>query len=276
MPELPEVETIARGLAPLLAGRRIARLEVLDRRAFPGDQERFALLFAGRRIEGVTRRGKLCILRMEGGGTIGVHLRMTGRLFVDRPRDPAPAHLRLLLHLDDGRALHFSDLRRFGSVNGFAPGELEAWPFYAALGPEPLDLSPDAFRQALAGRGGAVKAVLLDQRVLAGVGNIYADESLFAARIRPCTPARDIPPERLDALLEALTATLLRAIDAGGSTIRDYRTAQGVEGSFQWTFAVYGRAGQPCTACGKPLFSARVAGRSTVFCTHCQPGACGT
>ncbi len=270
MPELPEVETIARGLVPLLAGRSFTALSVLDRRVFVGDAGRFRGEILGRSITGVVRRGKLCLVEIEGGGHVAFHLKMTGRLFVARPAPHPVPHLRVLLDLDDGRALHFCDVRRFGTCRGFAAGGLETWDFYARLGPEPLGLSEEAFDAALGGRAARIKALLLDQHVLAGVGNIYADEALFAAGIRPMTLAKDIPLAKRKALLVALKDVLHRAIDAGGSTIRDYRTAEGVEGSFQWDFAVYGKSGEACVACGGRLISDKVAGRTSTFCPKCQ------
>ena len=190
MPELPEVETIARGLAPLLTGRRIVGLTVLDKRVFPGDPAAFLAQFKGRMITGVTRRAKLCLVEVEGGGRIAFHLKMTGRLFVTRPGDKPQPHLRVLLNLDDGQALHFTDMRRFGSCRGFGPGEIESWEFSRNLGPEPLSMTADQFRRALGGRSGRIKALLLNQGVIAGIGNIYADEALFAAGIRPDTKGR--------------------------------------------------------------------------------------
>lgn len=270
MPELPEVETIARGLVPLLVGRRFTDLAVLDPRVFVGDQVAFREQVLNRPITGVTRRGKLCLVELEGGATVAFHLKMTGRLLVARPDAKPAAHLRVLLALDDGRALHFLDMRRFGSCRGFAPGGLAAWDFYARLGPEPLCLEPAAFDAALGNRGARIKALLLDQHVLAGVGNIYADEALFAAGIRPMTLAREIPPAKRAALLAALKDVLCRAIAAGGSTIRDYRSAEGVEGSFQWDFAVYGRAGEACTVCKGKLRADKVAGRTSTYCPRCQ------
>lgn len=270
MPELPEVETIARGLAPLLTGRRIASLSVLDRRVFPGSPDAFRELFVGRAISGVSRRAKLCLVEVEGGGVIAFHLKMTGRLFVTRPSEHPDPYLRVLIGLDDGRALHFADMRRFGTCRGFARGAIESWEFYRSLGPEPLCLDATGFRQALAGRRGRIKALLLNQEVVAGIGNIYADEALFLAKIRPDARADAISPERQDALLAAVKDVLCRAIEAGGSTIRDYRTAEGIEGAFQWTFNVYGRGGQPCPVCGRKLSTDRVAGRTTTFCARCQ------
>ncbi len=270
MPELPEVETIARGLSPLLSGRKIQGITVLDGRVFPDPRKEFAALFQGREIQGVRRRAKLCLLDVEGGAVMAFHLKMTGRLFVTRPEPTPHKHLRVLVGLDDGRALHFSDMRRFGLCRGFAPGAIEHWDFYRSLGPEPLELPDEEFLSRLAGRSGRIKALLLDQRVVAGIGNIYADEALFTAGIRPDTRADRVPRDKLLALSRALKDVLLRAIDAGGSTIRDYRSAQGVEGAFQWSFNAYGRSGQPCPVCGKPLKDMKVAGRTSTFCPVCQ------
>ena len=270
MPELPEVETIARGLAPLLSGRRVSGLAVLDPRVFPGDPGDFLREFSGRLITGVRRRAKLCLVEVEGGRLIAFHLKMTGRLFVARPGGKPEPHLRVLLELDDGRALHFSDMRRFGSCRGFGPDKIESWDFYRRLGPEPLDMTAAGFRRVLAGRQARIKALLLDQTVIAGIGNIYADEALFAAGIRPETRADALSPEKINVLLACLKDVLRRAIDAGGSTIRDYRTAEGVDGSFQWDFKVYGRSGQPCQACGSTLVQTRVAGRTSTYCPRCQ------
>jgi len=270
MPELPEVETIARGLRPLLVGRRVSGLRVLDRRVFPGNAEAFRREFVGRRITGVGRRAKLCLVEVEGGRHIAFHLKMTGRLLVPTPGMEPQKHARVVVELDDGRALHFVDMRRFGSCLGFGPGGLEKWDFYRRLGPEPLGLCAKEFRSVMAGRTGRIKALLLDQGVIAGIGNIYADEALFEAGIRPETSVQGLAPEKLDRLLAALQDVLKRAIEAGGSTIRDYRTAEGVEGSFQWNFKAYGRQGQPCPVCGGRLVAVKVAGRTSTFCPRCQ------
>jgi len=271
MPELPEVETIARGLSPLLAGRRVTSLDVLDSRVFPGDAAAFRREFAGRLITGVSRRAKLCLVEVEGERHIAFHLKMTGRLLVPDPGMEPPRHLRVRMELDDGRALHFADMRRFGLCLGFGPGELLEWDFFRRLGPEPLDMSGAEFRRAMAGRQGRVKTLLLNQEVIAGIGNIYADEALFKARINPLTRADALTPKNLDRLLGAIQDVLKRAISAGGSTIRDYRTAEGVAGSFQWSFKVYGRAGLPCPVCGGRLAAAKVGGRTSTFCPRCQP-----
>ncbi|WP_428559837.1 MAG: bifunctional DNA-formamidopyrimidine glycosylase/DNA-(apurinic or apyrimidinic site) lyase [Solidesulfovibrio sp. DCME] len=281
MPELPEVETIARALAPGLVGRLVTGLDVPDAKVLAGPKTRaaFAKVALGRAITAVARRAKLLLVHLGPhpeapsgpGAVIAFHLKMTGRFHIAGPHDPAPDRARLLLRLDDGHSLVFSDLRRFGTARAFAsPEALAAWDFYATLGPEPWDMTPQAFEAALCRRTTRVKAALLDQTLIAGVGNIYADESLFAAGVHPETPCRDLSPAKRAALLGAIQAVIARAIAAGGSTIRDYRTPDGVEGGFQNEFSVYGKAGEPCPACGRPLDSLKVAGRTSTFCPRCQ------
>ncbi len=307
MPELPEVETIARTLEPGVAGRAVLRVELPNPRSWEGPLSPADVLAGGPpRIAGVGRRGKLLLLRFaplagsepalpepatpgpawaewpEGPDAalsatpdailgLAFHLRMTGRLQV-RPRGEARpgAHTRLILHLDDGCALFFDDTRKFGRVRAISPATLAAWPFWQHLGPEPLLVGEADFIRAFQSRAGSIKALLLDQRVLAGVGNIYADESLFRAGLHPAAPARGLGPGRLALLRRCLVDVLEESIAACGSSIRDYRDANGDAGAFQNDFRVYGRAGQACRNCGAPLAKAKIAGRSTVFCPVCQ------
>ncbi len=280
MPELPEVETIARALAPGLLGRVVTGVDVPDPKVLAGPRAKaaFTKALAGRAITEVSRRAKLLLVRLgprpgspdEAPAVIAFHLKMTGRFHIAPLSASAPERARLLLRLDDGNALVFSDLRRFGTARVLSPEALAAWDFYASLGPEPWDMTPEAFRAALANRSTRVKAALLDQTLIAGIGNIYADESLFAAGIHPETRCRDIAPEKCLALLAAVQSVISRAISAGGSTIRDYRTPDGVEGGFQNEFSVYGKAGEPCPVCGRGLVSVKVAGRTSTFCPRCQ------
>ena len=280
MPELPEVETIARALAPGLIGRVATGITVPDRKvlAGPATPDAFADAAVGRVIETVGRRAKLLLVTLgprphvpdDGPAVLALHLKMTGRFHIAPSAASPPAHARLLLHLSDGNALVFSDVRRFGTARLVAPDALAAWTFYASLGPEPWDMTPEAFETALCRKTTRIKAAILDQTVIAGIGNIYADESLFAARIRPDAPANSLTPARRRKLLTAIQAVIARAIAAGGSTIRDYRTPDGVEGGFQHQFTVYGKAGQPCPACGKALIAIKVAGRTSTFCPQCQ------
>jgi len=270
MPELPEVETIARALSPVLTGRRITEAIVLDPSVLPDGEAAFRALIRGRAVTAVRRRAKLCLVELTGGVTVAVHLKMTGRLCVADVLDPPPARARLIFALEGGGGLVFSDLRRFGTCRAFAPGAIDEWDFYRTLGPEPLAIDAGQFIPLFAATSRAIKAALLDQRVIAGIGNIYADEALFRAGIRPTAKAGRLSPERLAKLHAAVQAVLSEAINAGGSTIRDYRTPEGIEGAFQHQFNVYGRAGQACPACGKQLKSTKIATRTSTYCPGCQ------
>jgi formamidopyrimidine-DNA glycosylase len=273
MPELPEVETIARTLAPEVVGREILSAHARDASALHPSPAAFAALAAGRCITGVRRRGKLLLLDLDDQGILAVHLRMTGRVVALGPgREPERqgAGPRAVLALSGGVRLCFSDVRRFGSMHAFAAGGIDAWPFYASLGPEPLSMTAAEFRARLGQGRARIKALLLDQQVLAGIGNIYADESLFRAGLRPDTPAAQVSPKRRDALFAAIQAVLAQAIAENGSSIRDYRDAHGDAGAFQNSFRAYGRGGQPCLACGAIMRTMRVAGRGSTFCPRCQ------
>jgi formamidopyrimidine-DNA glycosylase len=270
MPELPEVETIARTLAPDVAGRRIEAVDAPDPAALLPGAEAFTALALGRSIASVGRRGKLLLLHLDNGGTIAAHLRMTGRLITLAPGGHTD-RVRALLHLSGGVRLAFADVRRFGSLNAFAPGGIEAWPFYAGLGPEPFGLTPAAFSARLGQGRTRIKARLLDQTVVAGIGNIYADESLFRAGVRPDAPVDRVSPRKRAALLAAIEEVLAQAIAENGSSIRDYRDAHGDAGAFQNHFRAYGRGGQPCLVCGRAMVRIKVAGRSSVYCPACQP-----
>lgn len=278
MPELPEVETVARTLAPLIAGKTIVDVHLLHAKTLQGDIPLQAL--RGLRIDPqqpTVRRGKLLFVRghLPAGGQqdiqgFAVHLKMTGRLFAHPAGILPHAHTRVVLVLDDGSQLFFDDVRTFGYLRIVTPQSLQNWSFLQKLGPEPLEISAEAFIARFAGKKGKIKALLLDQTIVAGCGNIYADEALFRAGIAPQMSASALQPVQLRALHGALQAVLLESIAACGSSIRDYRTANGDVGAFQNAFAVYGRAGQPCKNCGSVLEKMQVAGRSTVYCPQCQ------
>lgn len=288
MPELPEVETVVRTLAPHVTGCRITGAEVL--RASGVHPLSLPLeTLAGLRITGARRRGKLVLLELASDSIslpeeasavadtrpdlLAVHLRMTGRLLPRPAGSPPGAHTRWILDLQapDGaeQRLFFDDTRAFGTVLAATPTLLDRWRFWRELGPEPLELDEAGFGRRLRGRR-AIKAALLDQRVVAGIGNIYADEALHRAGIDPRRPVAELGSGERRALLAALKAVLLLSIAQCGSSIRDYRDADGNAGAFQNSFAVYGRAGRPCAECGRPLARCRVAGRATVFCPACQ------
>jgi formamidopyrimidine-DNA glycosylase len=271
MPELPEVETVRRRLLPHLSGRTLAEVEVLDYRLTdPEPPAAVAARLQGVRVEALGRRGKYLLLELEDGAALLVHLRMTGNLlWLASPPAIAPRFLRARARLDDGSYLAYTDVRRFGTWLVAEDGA-EAW-LTGKLGPEPLgDWAATDLARTLTGRKAAIKAALLDQRVVAGVGNIYADEALFAARIHPAAPAGRLSRARVVRLHDAVVAALEAGIAAQGASIRDFRTPDGGYGSAQERFAVYGRAGEPCERCGALLRRTVIAQRGTVYCPRCQ------
>jgi len=275
MPELPEVETIRSRLAPALAGRRFERVEISDSRLTrPVPPDAVADALEGERVADVRRRGKYLVVVFESGRHLLVHLRMTGNVLHPAPEgrkdDP---HVRAVVRLDDGSDVLYRDVRRFGTWDLLEPGELDAYFAARRLGVEPLGRSFTAatFARALAGRKAPVKAALLDQRAAAGIGNIYADEALWYARIHPLAPAGKLSEEQVAALREGVRKALHLGIRRQGATLRDFRGADGSRGSMQDEFRVYGREGEPCERCGTPIVKTRVAGRGTWFCPVCQP-----
>jgi formamidopyrimidine-DNA glycosylase len=272
MPELPEVETIRRQLAPHVEGRVLERVEILDARwSLPLAPVELTDAIEGRRVERLDRRGKYFVLALEDEVFLLVHLRMTGNLLLD----PAPdtPYQRVVFTLDDGQQIRFCDPRRFGTGE-LAIGEAGLEAFFAGkLGIEPLgdELTGPRLRLLARGRRAPVKAFLLDQRHIAGVGNIYADEALFRARIHPLRPAGKLTGAQCDALAAAVKATLAAGIDAGGSTIDDFRHPDGVSGAFQNEFLVHLRGGEPCPTCGTTVIKLVAAGRGTYVCESCQP-----
>jgi formamidopyrimidine-DNA glycosylase len=270
MPELPEVETTVRGLRPVLEGRRIASIELRRadlRRAFPTDLRQ---RLTGAKVIGLGRRAKYGLIDTERGDTMVFHLGMSGSWRVDPPE--LGKHDHVVIDTDEGRRLTLNDHRRFGSVDLVPTDELDAWPPFAALGPEPLGEGFDGahLQRALAGRKAPIKAMLLDQRIVAGLGNIYVCDALNLARISPVRAGGSIARARLERLAEAVKAVLIAAIDAGGSTLRDYLQPNGELGYFSSKWRVYGREGKPCPACGATIRRRVDSGRSTFFCPKCQ------
>jgi len=274
VPELPEVETIRRQLSALVEERRLEALTVADARwCAPLDPREVEAAVAGRTVRALSRRGKYLTWELERDVFLVCHLRMTGTMLYDPPPDQDPPHARVTFLLEDCHRVVFCDPRRFGTGELLlGSAALEA--FYAArLGVEPLSVAfTAAYLRALArGRRAPVKAFLLDQTKVVGVGNIYADEALFRARIHPLRPAGALRGHQLGALRDAVVAVLEAGIDAGGATIDDFRHADGVRGSFQHAFLVHRRAGEPCPVCGTPIRKLVAAGRGTYVCEHCQP-----
>jgi formamidopyrimidine-DNA glycosylase len=271
MPELPEVETIVRGLAPVLTGRTFVDVFILDPRSVLGDDIVFQRDILGRRVTAVRRRGKLVVCELEGDLVLAVHLKMTGRLWFTPPETSPHSHTTIAFFLDSSEQLFFDDQRRFGYCAVFSRDGLRQWDYWATLGPDPLQIAEEDLAGRIQGRRAAVKGLLLNQRIVSGVGNIYADESLHRAGIHPASRAVRIGWDRLVFLFRCLRQVLEEAVDAGGSSIRDYRGAFGEHGRFQQKFAVYGRAGKPCPVCKELLCKTVVAGRTSTFCPACQP-----
>jgi formamidopyrimidine-DNA glycosylase len=268
MPELPEVETTVRGLAKVLDGRRIVEVEARRedlRRAFPPDLRQ---RLTGARVTGLGRRAKYGLIHTDRGDTMIFHLGMSGSWRIDHQR--LEKHDHLLITTDEGRRLALNDPRRFGSVDLVRTDELELWPAFRALGPEPTsDVTGAWLKSKFQGRTAPVKALLMDQRVIAGLGNIYACEALFRARIDPRKAAGKVSRPKLEALAKAIPAVLDEAIAAGGSTLRDFVQPDGELGYFSKVFDVYDREGEPC-ACGGRVKRIAQGGRSTFFCPKCQ------
>jgi len=260
MPELPEVETVVRSVAAHLAGRRIISSHFTSRFVTPGNRAKLVQRLAGRRIESVKRRGKFIVIALDRG-TLTVHLGMTGKLLVE---GEAGEHTHGVFNLDGGLLL-YHDPRQFGRIE-FSDG---VPPRVARLGPEPLEIGFEEFRARLK-RKARIKALLLNQAFLAGLGNIYADESLFAAGIHPLAVADRLSAARAKKLYDAIRGILTHAIQMGGSSISDYVNGRGERGWFQMEHRVYGREGEPCTNCGRPIRKILVAQRGTHFCAHCQ------
>ena len=270
MPELPEVETTVRGLEHVLKGRRIRRLEARRadlRRAFPKD---LGQRLTGAKVMSLGRRAKYGLVNTDRGDTMIFHLGMSGAWRVDP--DDLGKHDHLLIETDEGRRLHLRDPRRFGSVDLVPTDQVGEWPAFKALGPEPLDGSIDApwLKQRFAGRSAAVKLLLLDQRIVAGLGNIYVCEALFRAGIDPRKSAGKVSKPKLEALAKAIPEVLEDAIQAGGSTLKDFAAPDGELGYFSKQFDVYDREGEPCRVCGGQVKRVVQGGRSTFFCPRCQ------
>ena len=270
MPELPEVETIARGLDRVVRGLHIAGVEVLRPEIVqvPG-RTRLAAAVVGARIQAVGRRGKFAVIALDNGRSLVVHLRMTGRLIFEPAGTAAPyPYTNVILRFAGGSRLCFADVRRFGRMR--LVGSEEAWA--AGVGVEPLsgDFTAVGFSGMLRGRTTPIKAFLLDQRRIAGIGNIYACEALWAARIRPSRPAGKISKPEAARLHAALQDVLRRAIEMHGSSVDDYVDAEGMQGGFQNVLAVYGRAGEQCAHCGSLIVRTVIAARGTWWCRTCQ------
>jgi formamidopyrimidine-DNA glycosylase len=269
MPELPEVETTVAGLVPVLEGRRLVCVETRRadlRRPFPPDLRQ---RLTGATVTSLGRRAKYGLIATDRGDTLVFHLGMSGRWRIDPPE--LGAHDHFLLETEEGRRAVLNDPRRFGSLDLVPTEALDRWEPFAKMGPEPLgpDFNADYLLEALAGRSAPIKALLLDQRIVAGLGNIYVCEALHMAGIAPSRAAGRISRPRLERLVEAIQAVLIAAIEAGGSSLRDYARPSGELGYFSKQWRVYGREGETCH-CGTPIRRRADSGRSTFYCPRCQ------
>jgi formamidopyrimidine-DNA glycosylase len=273
MPELPEVETIRRQLAPRVSGRAIASAEILDPLwSAPRATAEVEKALRGSRIDGLGRRGKYLVMELEGARFLVMHLRMTGNLLLAGVEDDEPPYLRVRITLDNADRLLFCDMRRFGT-GALVEGRDSLDEYLGSrLGPEPLDPSftPDVLRGLAQGRKAPVKAFLLDQSQIAGIGNIYADEALFRAKIHPLKPAGRLRRPEIERLRGAIVETLEAGIESFGASIDRYRDANGERGDMQNRFLIHLREGEPCLRCGTEVVKIRAAGRGTYVCPNCQ------
>ncbi|TJY39698.1 DNA-formamidopyrimidine glycosylase [Cohnella pontilimi] len=275
MPELPEVETVRRTLNMLIAGKKISRVTVNLPRILqkPDDPDVFAAMLEGHTFQSVERRGKFLRLLLDGV-TLVSHLRMEGRYGVYRADDPVEPHTHIIFHFTDGTELRYKDVRQFGTMHLFAPGQEWQSPPLNKLGLEPLSdkFTPDSFLKALGRRTTKIKPLLLNQEVIVGLGNIYVDEALHLAGVHPERTADSLTKAEKLRLYQAIVDTLQAAVDAGGSSVKSYVNGQGEMGMFQHQLRAYGRTGQPCATCGSPIEKSVVGGRGTHTCPSCQIG----
>jgi formamidopyrimidine-DNA glycosylase len=266
MPELPEVETVVRTLSPKVTGRKIRRAVHVRQDMVTPDDFDLARAVRGRTVEKVTRRGKRIVFHLDDGNLFFIHLGMTGRLSVDSSRAEREKHTHLIFDVGDGKELRFRDPRRFGEIRwlGCDMGDDK-------MGPEPLTMRLSQLSARLAKTKRAIKNALMDQSVVAGLGNIYVDESLFAAGIHPLASAHELKPAQVKELWQSIKRVLRRAIRHRGSTLRDYVDAEGGKGAFQRLHSVYDRKGKPCRKCEHTIERIVLGGRSTHFCRKCQP-----
>lgn len=273
MPELPEVETVCRTLSELITGKQIDRVSVRLPRIIqrPADPDLFEVQLAGRTFRSVERRGKFIRLVLDGLVLVS-HLRMEGRYGLYKQEEPMEPHTHVIFHFTDGTELRYKDVRQFGTMHLFAPGEELVSAPLNKLGIEPLDeaFTLEAFRKALGKRSTKIKPLLLNQEVIVGLGNIYVDEALHEAGIHPETEANLLKPKELERLHAAIVRTLSAAVEAGGSSIKSYVNGQGEMGMFQHRLRAYGRTGEPCDQCGTLIEKSVVGGRGTHVCPACQ------
>lgn len=279
MPELPEVESIRRGLEYFCTGKQIKRISADWPKSFPNEPMEVEAFAIEQRISRFRRRGKLLMIELDNRYVLAVHLKMTGQLVYVGPETEESVgelypnrYTHVTIHLEDGSHIYFNDQRKFGYIKLLSPQELEELPFLRSIGPEPLEagFTKVGFYRSLQRKHSPIKAVLLDQTTLAGIGNIYADESLLLAGVHPLTPAADVSRAAADRLYTAIRQVLQTSLEYGGSSRRDYINAIGQKGDYLDSAYAYGRTGEPCRICGHMIEKTKVAGRGTHLCPHCQ------
>lgn len=277
MPELPEVETVARTLAPDIAGKKLCALFCLNKSSWADELEYACLENFQPEIQRVGRKGKLLLLYFEpfwhaGYEILGLafHLKMSGRLFYYAQKKEPEKHTRIILQLENEETVFFDDARKFGYCRFLTDKSAENWAFWKNLAKDPLEMQEAEFLQAIQGKKAGIKSLLLQQDIVSGIGNIYADEALFRAKIAPFRKADGLSEKEIVCLYAGIREVLEESIAFCGSSIKDYRTARGDVGSFQNKFNVYGREGEKCFLCGTALEKEKIAGRTTIFCPHCQ------
>ncbi len=278
MPELPEVETVARTLSPHVLGKKIVDIQLINQNSWQGLIQINQIVNANLQplISEVGRRGKLLIIYLKYPNEnspafgIGVHLKMTGKLFPYSGDAKPNKHTRIIFKLDDDTQIFFDDMRKFGYARALNPENNISWKFWQNLGKDPFEMSEAEFIQLIKNKKTAMKSLLLNQEIIAGIGNIYADEILFKSQIHPKTMANKLTDMQLAKIYQASIDILTEAIAACGSSIRDYRTANGDVGSFQNKFFVYNKAGESCKVCNNIIEKTKAAGRTTCYCSNCQ------
>lgn len=272
MPELPEVETVRQGLRALILNKTIDNIEILWPKIVVNDQLFFKQTLTGQTFEEIDRRGKYLLFRLSNQLTLVSHLRMEGKYRLVSQEEPLTKHTHVIFNFTDGTALRYLDVRKFGRMQLIPTGDENTVSGLNKLGPEPTatDFKVTDFAAALQRHHKAIKPVLLEQHVVAGLGNIYVDEVLWQSQIHPLQPANQLTDQQIQTLHQAIIAEMQRAIAAKGTTIRSYTDAYGASGGFQLDLAVYGREGEPCQRCGTAIVKTKVGQRGTHFCPHCQ------
>ena len=272
MPELPEVETVRRGLMSLVAGSKVSQVEVLYPKMIIGASDEFKQRLTGQTLERIDRRGKFLLLRFSNEWTVISHLRMEGKYFVRQADAPVEKHTHVIFTLADGRQLRYNDVRTFGRMPLVQTGSEQTIKSLAKLGPEPTaaEFSFATFYEQLQKKKKAIKPALLDQNLVVGIGNIYADEILWLSKVHPATPCNQLTSKQAQAIHDNTIEELSKAVEAGGTTIRSYTDAFEQTGSFQFALHAYGQTGKPCPRCQTPIEKIVLAQRGTHFCPHCQ------